>query len=117
VKAEGGEAQCFLLNDWKMVGHIVVDYRLLLSWAPKAEALYATANIRRSTAEATAEIAKAAHVAALEREHAALEREQAAILRAEDERGRRVRVSWLAGGLGVVAVALGAVAFGVVVAR
>jgi hypothetical protein len=105
-----GEAQCFLLNDWKLMAHIVVDYRLLLAWASQAEVLYATASISTSTAEATAAVAVAA-------QQAALAREQAAVLRAEDERHRAKRLAWLAGSLGVVAVILGGVVVGVVVTR
>ena len=106
----GEEAQCFLLPEWQQVAHLVVDYRALMAWAPRAEVLYAAAQIDRAAEAARAEVEHAATVAAQAREAQA----RAALL---DEQRRSKRMTWLAGGLGVVAVVLGGVVVGVVVTR
>lgn len=105
----GQDAQCFLLPEWKELGHLVVDYRALIRWAPRVEVLYATEAIRASVAQAEAETAKAAMVAAQDRERVA--RAEAD----EAKQGKR-RLAWVAGGLGAVAVVLGAVVAGMAIA-
>jgi hypothetical protein len=87
----------------------VVDYRALIRWAPRVEVLYATEAIRASVAQAEAETAKAAMVAAQDRERVA--RAEAD----EAKQGKR-RLAWVAGGLGAVAVVLGAVVAGMAIA-
>jgi hypothetical protein len=109
-KTSGGEAQCFLLPEWKEMAHIVVDYRLLLAWAGQAEVLYATASISKSTAEATAKVALASQQAAVASEKASREK-------AEKERKKSQRRGWLAASFGLAAIVLGGVVVVVVAGK
>jgi len=109
-KTSNGEAQCFLLPEWKELAHIIVDYQLLVSWAAQTEALYSAEGIRVSVADATAKVALAS-------QQAALARESASLAKAEKERKKARRMGWLATSFGLVAIVLGGVVVGVVAGK
>ena len=109
-KTRSGDAQCFLLPEWKELAHIIVDYRLLVSWAAQTEALYSAEGIRVSVADATAKVALAS-------QQAALARERASLAKAEKERKKAQRRGWLAASLGLAAIVLGGVVVGVVAGK
>jgi hypothetical protein len=111
------DQKCFTLDEWKDLGHLVLDYRVLLDWAPRAEALYATQVARAALNEGEAMVQKGAADAALAREAIAQERAREARAKADAEHARARRLGVFAGVLGGCAVVLGAVVTGMALSR
>jgi hypothetical protein len=111
------DQKCFTLDEWKDMGHLVLDYRALLDWASRAEALYTTQVARTALTEAEAAIQKSATEAALAREGIAQDQAQAARAEADAQRGRAKRLGVLAGVAAGAAVVLAAVVTGLALAR
>lgn len=111
------DQKCFTLDEWRDLGHIVLDYRALLDWAARAETLYATQVARTALNEAQAEVQKGATDAARAREALAEERAREALGKAETERARAKRMGILAGVAAGAAVVLGAIVTGLALTR
>lgn len=111
------DQKCFTLDEWKDLGHLVLDYRALLEWAPRAESLYATQVMRAALNEGEAMVQKGATDAALAREAIADERARDAQWKADAAKARARRWGIFSGVLGGAVVVLGAIVTGMALSR
>jgi hypothetical protein len=111
------DQKCFTLEEWKDIGHIVLDYRALLDWSTRAETLYATQVVRVALTEAEAEVHKGVAESALAREEMAEAQVQAVKQERDEQQKRARRMGILAGVTTGAAVVLGAVVAGLALSR
>jgi hypothetical protein len=111
------DQKCLTLDEWKRIGHLVLDYRLLLDWAASAEVLYATAQGQEQLTRAESAVHASRVESALSREAVAHEQAQAMTVQRDEEKSRGRRFAVLSAVFGGAVIVLGGIVVGMAATR